>query len=150
MGSEISTNNQKIKIYDTPFIQTFDIFFQLLLISVIMIIVSLIINPADMIEILINIFKPFTILIKDADIKIEKISLLLTLSIQFIPIILREGEIILKSQENRGARKGIKLYISVLLPLFLRTMAYAQNLSDAMEIRNFIIGSSRSKYISKY
>lgn len=142
--------NQKIKIYDTPFIQTFDIFFQLLLISVIMIIVSLIINPSDMVEILINIFKPFTILIKDSDIKIEKISLLLTLSIQFIPIILREGEIILKSQENRGARKGIKLYISVLLPLFLRTMAYAQNLSDAMEIRNFIIGSSRSKYISKY
>lgn len=61
------------------------------------------------------------------------------LCVQFIPIILLEGSNIMMSQKNRGA-KGIKMYISILIPLFQRVIEHASNLSDGMEIRNYKIG----------
>ncbi len=138
--------NNIIKIYDTPFLQTLNIFFQLFLITVITQISVVMTNPLEIIDAFIYFLHPFERIFKNGKEKIDKVSLLLTLCVQFIPIILLEGSNIMMSQKNRGAKKGIKMYISILIPLFQRVIEHASNLSDGMEIRNYKIGKKRSSY----
>ncbi len=138
--------NNIIKIYDTPFLQTLNIFFQLFLITVITQISVVMTNPLEIIDAFIYFLHPFERIFKIGKEKIDKVSLLLTLCVQFIPIILLEGSNIMMSQKNRGAKKGIKMYISILIPLFQRVIEHASNLSDGMEIRNYKIGKKRSSY----
>ena len=138
--------NNIIKIYDTPFLQTLNIFFQLFLITVITQISVVMTNPLEIIDAFIYFLHPFERIFKNGKEKIDKVSLLLTLCVQFIPIILLEGSNIMMSQKNRGAKKGIKMYIAILIPLFQRVIEHASNLSDGMEIRNYKIGKKRSSY----
>ena len=103
-------------------------------------------NPLEIIDAFIYFLHPFERIFKNGKEKIDKVSLLLTLCVQFIPIILLEGSNIMMSQKNRGAKKGIKMYISILIQLFQRVIEHASNLSDGMEIRNYKIGKKRSSY----
>lgn len=76
-------------------------------------------------------------------IKIESISLIISLAIQFIPITIEEANRILKSLKIRGLSKdssinskliGLK---SLIIPLYISSIRRADKLADLMELRFF-------------
>lgn len=76
-------------------------------------------------------------------INIDKISLIITLSLKFIPIIIEQADLILKSLASRGLdfRGNIKEKLlslkAMIIPLFVLSLKEADNISDIIEVRNY-------------
>ena len=82
------------------------------------------------------------------------LSLLITITFRFIPILAMEAEHITKAQASRGGSFGtwkmglvkkIRLYIPLLIPLFIAALERAEILVEAMEARCYEAGQERSR-----
>jgi energy-coupling factor transport system permease protein len=82
------------------------------------------------------------------------LSLLITITFRFIPILAMEAEHITKAQASRGGSFGtwkmglvkkIRLYIPLLVPLFIAALERAETLVEAMEARCYEAGQERSR-----
>ena len=85
-------------------------------------------------------------------IPIEQAVLILTISFQFIPTLLQEGDIIRKAQTARGAdfeskylHKKIMAAGALFIPVFIAAFKRADDLSIAMEARGFRDAKHRTK-----
>jgi energy-coupling factor transport system permease protein len=74
----------------------------------------------------------------------QEFSLMIAISLRFIPVLLEEYEKLILAQTARGARfdskhpmKRIDAYTSILIPMFQRVFERADNLAIAMEVRGF-------------
>ncbi|OYD26623.1 energy-coupling factor transport system permease protein [Mycoplasma testudineum] len=84
---------------------------------------------------------------------VEKISLILSLAIQSIPLLANEFHQVIKAQSARGIdvesknifRKA-KAHISVVIPMFVNALKRAENLSQALEAKGYDSTSPRSHY----
>lgn len=92
-----------------------------------------------------------------APLKIIKIpvgvfAMLISLTLRFIPTLLEETKKIMNAQSSRGAdfnegklTEKVRQVISLLIPMFVLSFKRAEDLSNAMEARGYIIGAPRTK-----
>jgi energy-coupling factor transport system permease protein len=79
-------------------------------------------------------------------------SMMISLTLRSIPTLLVETDKIMKAQTSRGAdfnestlRQKIRQIIALLIPVFVISFDRADDLSNAMEVRGYIIGEPRTK-----
>lgn len=84
---------------------------------------------------------------------VDSFSLIVSISLRFIPTILEETDRIINSQVSRGANlksgnfvSRIKNFIPILIPIFISTLKRADELAIAMEIRGYIPNKKRTRY----
>ena len=83
----------------------------------------------------------------------DRLTLMISIALRFIPSILEETQIILKAQASRGAdlkelpwkEKG-KMLVSLLVPVTVGAFRRAEDLVHSMESRGFRIREPRTKY----
>lgn len=83
----------------------------------------------------------------------ERFSLMLSLSLRFIPTIFEEAERIWKAQVSRGfslaeqpLKEKARRIIALLVPVTSSSFRRAESLADAMEARSYRLGATRSQY----
>jgi len=91
--------------------------------------------------------------LKRLGVPVERLTLLLSLSLRFIPTIFEEVERIWKAQVSRGfsladqpLKEKAKRTIALLVPVTSSAFRRAESLADAMEARSYRLGASRSQY----
>ena len=79
-------------------------------------------------------------------------SMLISLTLRFIPTLLIESRKIMNAQASRGAdfneghfHEKVKQIIALLIPMFVVSFKRADDLSNAMEARGYVIGEERTK-----
>lgn len=79
-------------------------------------------------------------------------SMLISLTLRFIPTLLEESKKIMNAQASRGVdfqegslKEKVTQIISLLIPMFVISFKRAEDLSNAMEARGYIIGAKRTK-----
>ncbi len=85
-------------------------------------------------------------------IKVGVFSMMIALTLRFIPTLIEESKKIMKAQASRGVdfeegriKDKINQIISLLIPMFVISFKRAEDLSNAMEARGYIIGAKRTK-----
>ena len=78
--------------------------------------------------------------------------MLVSLTLRFIPTLLMESKKIMNAQASRGVdfqegklKDKVVQIISLLIPMFVISFKRAEDLSNAMETRGYIIGAKRTK-----
>jgi len=121
------------------------IFDLMLLISILTITTS----PSTLTKAISSLMKPLGYL----KFPVEEISLILSTTLRFIPIIGTELKKISYAQASRGAdfKNGnflvkLKSISSLLIPLFLSSFNNADELSNSLEVRGYVLGSKKTQY----
>lgn len=91
--------------------------------------------------------------LKRIGISSERLTLMMSIALRFIPTILEETNKIMKAQAARGAdlrdlpwkEKG-RLLISLLVPVTVGAFRRAEELVVSMEARGYVVGEPRSEY----
>ncbi len=85
----------------------------------------------------------------------NEISMILSMSITFIPILYYESKKILQAQASRGSdfkSKNIIIKIkslnSLIIPLFVSVFQKSEDISNAMETRGYVPRNKRTKYLT--
>ena len=85
-------------------------------------------------------------------IPVSVFSMLISLTLRFIPTLMSESRKIMNAQASRGVDfehggpiKKVKQIISLLVPMFVVSFKRADELSNAMEARGYIVGAKRTK-----
>lgn len=85
------------------------------------------------------------------NVPVSKISMAIALSLNFIPILIQQSSKIIKSQTSRGfdyKRGSFKQKIlgikSIFIPMFVLAMKRADDVSNAMEVKQFSFNDKRS------
>ena len=94
---------------------------------------------------------PFSLL----GLSVNKVSLMLTLALRFIPTILTQADKIMKSQRSRGIdynsyeiNKKLFSLKTILLPIFILTLRRADTISDVLQLRMYDLNGTRSHLIN--
>lgn len=84
---------------------------------------------------------------------VHELSLMMSISLRFIPTLMQETDKIMKAQTARGVdfssgpiKERIKAIIPLLVPLFISSFKRAEELAVAMEARGYKGGEGRTKY----
>jgi energy-coupling factor transport system permease protein len=83
---------------------------------------------------------------------VHDFAIMLTLSLRFLPILIREAERIKNAQLSRGATLEGNIVVKIknispmVLPLFISAIRRAEDLAVAMEARCYVSGGSRSSF----
>jgi len=84
---------------------------------------------------------------------VDDLSLMLSISLRFIPTILDETQKVIDAQRARGAAIGegnifqqMKTLVPILLPLFASSLQRAEDLANGMEVRGYESGAKRSSF----
>ena len=79
-------------------------------------------------------------------------SMLISLTLRFIPTLLGESQKIMNAQASRGVdfsegtlKEKVTQIVSLLIPMFVISFKRAEDLADAMESRGYIIDAKRTK-----
>ena len=85
-------------------------------------------------------------------INVGTISMMISLTLRFIPTLVEETSKIMKAQASRGVdfnegsiRQKISQIVSLLVPMFVTSFKRAEDLANAMETRGYVIGAKRTK-----
>lgn len=90
--------------------------------------------------------------LKRLKLPVQEFALMMTLSLRFIPILIREAERIKNAQLSRGASldgsllERVKNIVPMILPLFVSAIRRADDLAVAMSARAYVGGEGRSSY----
>ncbi|MCF7931663.1 MAG: energy-coupling factor transporter transmembrane protein EcfT [Acholeplasmataceae bacterium] len=89
---------------------------------------------------------------KKIGVPVDVIAMMLSLTLRYIPTLLGETQKIMKAQASRGVdfkestfKEKIIQIISLLIPVFVISFKRAEDLSNAMEVRGYVIGLPRTK-----
>ena len=84
-------------------------------------------------------------------IPVAVISMMLSLTLRFIPTLVIETNKIMKAQASRGIdfQEGslvekVKQVVTLLVPMFFISFTRAEDLANAMEARGYIVGDKRT------
>lgn len=86
----------------------------------------------------------------------EELALMISIALQFIPILFNEADRIMKAQASRGVdfnegdviKRG-KSFFPIILPLLVNAFERADQLAMAMESRGFVVGAKRTSYYER-
>ena len=105
-------------------------------------------NEGDINNGLESILSPLKLL----HIPVAVFAMLISLTLRFIPTLMQESRKIMNAQASRGVdfnegslKEKVNQIISLLVPMFVISFKRAEDLSNAMEARGYIIGAKRTK-----
>ena len=135
-------------IFNEPIITTFTSIIKLILIILYSSLLLYTTKANDVTDALEILFSPLKIF----NIPVSNLVLTISLSLRFIPIILKETDRIVKSEISRGLNfdgnlkdKCDKL-ISVIIPIFKSAFKRADNISDVLELKLYNCKTDSNKY----
>lgn len=121
-------------------VQGFNVVFRVAVILLIANVFSLVTPPLEITHAIQALLKPFKLVGLPAD----EIAMIISVAIQFIPILLHEADTVKKAQIARGARfESRKLHeraaamLPLIVPMFLSAFKKADELAMAMEARGY-------------
>ncbi len=148
----IKTNSFKdysILFYEDGLIKAFMIFLRLILIVILSSLLTFTTMPMELNNAIESLLKPFKIF----KLPVSEISMMISITLRFIPTLLEETNKIMRSQAARGAdfnegslKQKITQVVSLLVPMFVVSFKRAEDLANAMEVRCYEIGAIRTKY----
>lgn len=104
-------------------------------------------SPIELTHGLEKLMKPLKIF----KVPVEDLSMMMTISLRFIPTLINETDKIMLAQKSRGARidvgnifQKLKSFIPVIIPLFISAFRAADELAVAMECRLYGIGEKKT------
>lgn len=138
-----------LAIYEDGLNTSLFVFFRLIAIVTIATILTLTTKPTDLTKGIELLLSPLKVL----KINPEEFALIISIALRYIPTILDEAFKIIDAQASRGAdfkegniAKKISQIVSLLVPMFIISFERSDQLTDAMESRNFVPGKSKTKY----
>ena len=103
---------------------------RILVLLLLAVLVTLTTRLSDMIDVLEGTVRP----LRHLGINPSKVGMMLSMVIRFIPLMMREAQEILEAQRARGLDRSA---IALLVPLLIKTLKMADDLSDAIEARGY-------------
>jgi energy-coupling factor transport system permease protein len=90
--------------------------------------------------------------LKWVKVPVDVLTMMVSLTLRYIPTLLIETDKIMKAQASRGVdfkeasiKDKITQVISLLIPVFVISFKRAEDLANAMEVRGYVIGQKRTK-----
>ena len=117
-------------VFITDWVLGMETVLRILALLLVAVLVTLTTKLSDMINILERAFRPLAYL----GVSPSKASMMLSMVIRFIPLMMREAQEILEAQRARGLDRNA---IAVLVPLLIKTLKMADDLSDAIDARGY-------------
>lgn len=84
---------------------------------------------------------------------VAETTMMLSISLRFVPTMVDEAEVIMNAQKSRGVSfdegpllQRIRSFVPILVPLFINSYDRAPQLATAMEARGYQGGENRTKY----
>lgn len=84
---------------------------------------------------------------------VDKISLMLSIALRFVPMIMADIKVIMDAQRSRGMdfHQGnlitrLKHLLPVVIPLFVNSLQHSEDLAIAMEARGYSLDRQRTQY----
>jgi len=155
VGLQIFFNRQGEVIWDFGFLSItneglstgFFMALRLVIVVIISTILTLTTKPSDLTLALESLFSPLRVV----KFPVSEMALMIAIALRFVPTLFEETQKILKSQASRGVditegklKEKVSQLISLLVPLFVLSFKRAEELANAMEVRGYIPGKSRS------
>lgn len=127
----------------------FFIFCRFVMIVFISTVVTLTTKPIDLTDGINSLLRPLRAL----KVPVDEFSLMLSISLRFIPNLLDETQKIMDAQRARGTEFGegnlfqqMKKLVPIFLPLFVSSLNRSEELANAMEVRGYQSGKRRSTF----
>ncbi|UQS85729.1 energy-coupling factor transporter transmembrane protein EcfT [Apilactobacillus apisilvae] len=150
-GGEIIYKLWFIRITNLGVHNAIFLFFRFLLIISISTALTITTSPLEIADGISILLKP----LKKLKFPVETFSLMISISLRFVPTLNDEVKTIMDAQRSRGVDFGsgglikrIKSFVPLLIPLFVSAFKHADNLSVAMEARGYQINQKRTHYNS--
>ena len=90
--------------------------------------------------------------LKVVKVPVDIITMMVSLTLRYIPTLLEETDKIMKAQASRGVdfkeskfKEKVTQVISLLIPVFVISFKRSEDLSNAMEVRGYVIGQQRTR-----
>ncbi|MBH63452.1 MAG: ABC transporter permease [Alphaproteobacteria bacterium] len=103
---------------------------RILVLLLLAVLVTLTTKVSDMMDVLERVVRP----LKHLGVNPSKVSMMLSMVIRFIPMMMREAQEILEAQRARGLDRNA---IALLMPLLIKTLKMADDLSESIEARGY-------------
>ena len=91
--------------------------------------------------------------LKRYKVPVHELSLMMSISLRFIPTLMQETDKIIKAQSARGVeftsgpiKERVRALVPLLVPLFISAFKRAEELATAMEARGYRGGEGRTKF----
>lgn len=138
-----------LKIYDSGILKGSFVFVRIILLISITSLLTFTTMSTDINNGLYSLMSPLKVI----KVPVGRISMMLSLTLRFIPTLLNETKKIMNAQASRGVdfyeasfKQKINQIIALLIPMFVISFKKAADLADAMEARGYIIDAKRSRY----
>ncbi|MCR2820122.1 energy-coupling factor transporter transmembrane component T family protein [Lederbergia panacisoli] len=148
-GGEIYVEYGIITISQFGLINGYYIFCRFVMLIFISTVVTLTTKPIDLTDGINRLLSPLRYL----KIPVDELSLMLSISLRFIPNLLDETQKVLDAQRARGTEFGggnlvqqMKKLIPIFIPLFVSSLNRAEDMANAMEVRGYQSGKKRSSF----
>ena len=142
-------NDEFLKFYDKALITSIFISFRVIFLILGSTILTLTTSPTELTDGFESLMKP----LRKLKVPVGEISLMISISLRFIPTLLDETDKIIKAQKSRGVDfesgsivKKIKNIVPILVPLFINSFRRADELAIAMESRCYQGSENRFKF----
>ena len=117
-------------VFITDWVLGLETVLRILVLLLLAVLVTLTTRLSDMIDVLEHAIRP----LRHVGINPSKVGMMLSMVIRFIPLMMREAQEILEAQRARGLDRSA---IALLVPLLIKTLKMADDLSDAIEARGY-------------
>lgn len=148
-GSVIYVEWGFITISNYGLINGFYIFCRFVMIILISTAVTLTTKPIDLTDGINALLRPLRLVKAPVD----ELSLMLSISLRFIPTLLDETQKVMDAQRARGSEFGegslvrqMKTLVPIFIPLFVSSLNRAEELANVLEVRGYQAGEKRSTF----
>jgi len=117
-------------VFLTDWILGVETILRILVLLLLAVLVTLTTKLSDMMDVLERTVRP----LRHAGINPSKVSMMLSMVLRFIPLMMREAQEILEAQRARGLDRNA---IALLMPLLIKTLNMADDLSEAIDARGY-------------
>lgn len=137
-----------VTLYEETVIRALFIFFRIVVIIMLTSLLTFTTMTTDINDGLEGILFP----LKWIKVPVDVLTMMVSLTLRYIPTLLIETDKIMKAQASRGVdfkeasiKDKVTQVISLLIPVFVISFKRAEDLANAMEVRGYVIGQKRTK-----
>lgn len=137
-----------VTLYEETVFRALFIFFRIVIIIMLTSLLTFTTMTTDINDGLEGILFP----LKWVKVPVDVLTMMVSLTLRYIPTLLIETDKIMKAQASRGVdfkeasiKDKITQVISLLIPVFVISFKRAEDLANAMEVRGYVIGHKRTK-----
>ncbi len=148
-GGDIYVDWGPITISQFGLVNGFYIFCRFVMIIFISTVVTFTTKPIDLTDGINFLLHPF----RKLKIPVDELSLMLSISLRFVPTLLDETQKVMDAQRARGTEFGegslfnqMKTLVPIFLPLFVSSLNRAEDMANVMEVRGYQSDGKRSSF----